>query len=224
MAGPGRHGREWCVCGTFSPVIEDTGERGPMSECPLFGVTRHARGSIAPHALHRPRRSGLPPVRRMGDRAMIVRAREGNRRGNGREQGSAGQGVAGRGKAGLGRAGSVARQGEAKPGWAGQGMEAEPGGRKHAPRAPRIARKAASVMREWLLEHTDMAVAARGIRRLRMRAHGDHRHDDKLKAEWLQEVRDGGRDVTLAFEDRQRVVDMWRANGVPCFQVAPGDF
>lgn len=81
-----------------------------------------------------------------------------------------------------------------------------------------------TITRDWLLEHTDMAVDPRGIRRLRMRAHGDHRHDDKLKAEWLQEVRDEGREVTLVFEDRQRVVDMWRRWGVPCFQVAPGDF
>jgi hypothetical protein len=27
-----------------------------------------------------------------------------------------------------------------------------------------------------------------------------------------------------AFDDRQRVVDMWRRNGITCFQVAPGDF
>ena len=28
----------------------------------------------------------------------------------------------------------------------------------------------------------------------------------------------------LAFDDRDRVVAMWREEGVPCFQVAPGDF
>lgn len=30
--------------------------------------------------------------------------------------------------------------------------------------------------------------------------------------------------IAMVFEDRQRVVDMWRAHGVPCLQVAPGDF
>jgi len=32
------------------------------------------------------------------------------------------------------------------------------------------------------------------------------------------------RDVELAVDDRKQVVDMWRRNGVPCFQVADGDF
>jgi hypothetical protein len=26
------------------------------------------------------------------------------------------------------------------------------------------------------------------------------------------------------YEDRQSVVEMWRNAGLPCFQVAPGDF
>jgi phosphoglycolate phosphatase-like HAD superfamily hydrolase len=62
---------------------------------------------------------------------------------------------------------------------------------------------------------------------LRMRRAGDHRADDELKAEWLSEVeppeyerlRIGG-----VFEDRARVVKMWRAAGIPCYQVAEGDF
>lgn len=59
---------------------------------------------------------------------------------------------------------------------------------------------------------------------LRMRQKGDYRHDDVLKAEWLEETRQAGNEVILSFEDRRRVVDMWRENGVPCVQVAPGDF
>ena len=31
-------------------------------------------------------------------------------------------------------------------------------------------------------------------------------------------------DVFAVFDDRQQVVDMWRANGLTCFQVADGDF
>lgn len=55
---------------------------------------------------------------------------------------------------------------------------------------------------------------------IRMRAAGDHRNDDALKAEWVE--RHGKPD--LVYEDRDRVVAMWRAQGVPCFQVAPGAF
>ena len=31
-------------------------------------------------------------------------------------------------------------------------------------------------------------------------------------------------DVFMTVDDRQKVVDMWRENGLTCFQVAPGDF
>jgi hypothetical protein len=31
-------------------------------------------------------------------------------------------------------------------------------------------------------------------------------------------------DVFCVVDDRQKVVDMWRENGLTCFQVAPGDF
>ena len=31
-------------------------------------------------------------------------------------------------------------------------------------------------------------------------------------------------DVFMCVDDRQKVVDMWRENGLTCFQVAPGDF
>ena len=33
-----------------------------------------------------------------------------------------------------------------------------------------------------------------------------------------------GDDVFMTVDDRQKVVDMWRAEGLTCFQVAPGDF
>jgi phosphoglycolate phosphatase-like HAD superfamily hydrolase len=61
--------------------------------------------------------------------------------------------------------------------------------------------------------------------RFRMRKAGDHRLDHILKAEWLSEVEppEYAR-LTAVFEDRSRVVDMWREANVPCFQVAPGDF
>lgn len=58
--------------------------------------------------------------------------------------------------------------------------------------------------------------------RLFMREEKDNTPDDVLKHGWLlTHIHD---DVLCVFDDRQKVVDMWRANGIPCFQVAPGDF
>lgn len=59
---------------------------------------------------------------------------------------------------------------------------------------------------------------------LRMRPHGDYTPDNELKKHWLDEAREHGLEPELVFDDRQKVVDMWRAEGIPCFQVAPGDF
>ena len=55
---------------------------------------------------------------------------------------------------------------------------------------------------------------------------GGHWHflsDDKLKQHWLDTLVEKD-DVFAVFDDRQQVVDMWRQNGLTCFQVADGDF
>ena len=57
-----------------------------------------------------------------------------------------------------------------------------------------------------------------------MRKAGDHKNDDVLKIELLAEVRAAGFEPTLVFDDRSRVVRAWRAAGIPCAQVAEGDF
>lgn len=59
---------------------------------------------------------------------------------------------------------------------------------------------------------------------LYMRRTGDRRDDSIVKKEMLEEIRALGYNPVLAFDDRDRVVKMWRENGVRCFQVAPGDF
>lgn len=60
---------------------------------------------------------------------------------------------------------------------------------------------------------------------LRMRQAGDHQPDEKLKAAWLASLSDEDRGRIVAiFEDRDRMVKLWRENGIACFQVAPGDF
>jgi hypothetical protein len=61
--------------------------------------------------------------------------------------------------------------------------------------------------------------------RFRMRKAGDYRADVSLKSDWLSEMEPPEYDrLTAVFDDRDSVVKMWRDAGVPCFQVAPGDF
>ncbi len=61
---------------------------------------------------------------------------------------------------------------------------------------------------------------------IHMRPTSDDWHymkDSDLKQIWLDTVVDKD-DVFAVFDDRQQVVDMWRKNGLTCFQVADGDF
>lgn len=48
--------------------------------------------------------------------------------------------------------------------------------------------------------------------------------DDKLKEDWLNELFPNKSDIFAVFDDRNKVVDMWRRNGITCFQVADGNF
>ena len=50
--------------------------------------------------------------------------------------------------------------------------------------------------------------------------------DDKLKKGWLDDIFPGDKKdrILCVFDDRTKVVNMWRDNGLSCFQVAPGDF
>jgi PhoPQ-activated pathogenicity-related protein len=59
---------------------------------------------------------------------------------------------------------------------------------------------------------------------LYMRPAMDYRDDTVIKRELLREMRLDGYDPELVFEDRDRVVKMWREEGIRCFQVAEGDF
>lgn len=69
---------------------------------------------------------------------------------------------------------------------------------------------------EWLENH---GIDLQGIR-IRMRPDDYRGHDVELKRSWLKLV---GR-PDMIFEDRNSVVEMWRAEGIRCLQVAPGDF
>lgn len=72
---------------------------------------------------------------------------------------------------------------------------------------------------KWLEQHkVPMKYAT-----LIMRGEHDRTADDQLKIGWAHNL--GLKDRTLfVLEDRQRVVDAWRAAGYTCFQVRPGAF
>lgn len=60
---------------------------------------------------------------------------------------------------------------------------------------------------------------------LQMRPTGDYTPDHQLKRKWLNALPPQERQrLGGVFDDRQKVVDMWREEGLTCFQVAPGNF
>lgn len=77
----------------------------------------------------------------------------------------------------------------------------------------------------WLARHTSFMAHDLEGPILTMRAEGDYTPDDVLKKQWLDSMLvDDRQRLVATFDDRDRVVQMWRASGVPCFQVAPGGF
>jgi hydroxymethylpyrimidine pyrophosphatase-like HAD family hydrolase len=72
----------------------------------------------------------------------------------------------------------------------------------------------------WWLEN----VAKISFDAIYMREKDDYRDDGIVKKEMLDQMRLDGYEPYMVFDDRNRVVDMWRENGVRCMQVAPGDF
>jgi len=64
---------------------------------------------------------------------------------------------------------------------------------------------------------------------LLMRPDDDYRPDAELKSDLYDKLGELHKMLfksynTIIFDDRQSVVDMWRARGLTCFQVAEGDF
>jgi hypothetical protein len=88
-----------------------------------------------------------------------------------------------------------------------------------------------SVVREqtidWLNDNTVMSreLLMATPELLTMRDEGDYTEDHLLKASWVDRLlKDDFDRLICVFDDRSRVVDMWRSKGVTCLQVAPGDF
>ena len=71
---------------------------------------------------------------------------------------------------------------------------------------------------EWLSEHVGAS------RTLYMRKAGDHRPDHIVKGELLEQILADDYHPIMAFDNRDQVVKMWRERGIPCAQVADGNF
>ena len=57
-----------------------------------------------------------------------------------------------------------------------------------------------------------------------LRPNGDYTTDDEFKSALADKFIDMGGKIDLIFDDRQKVVDMWRDKGFTVVQVADGDF
>jgi len=75
-----------------------------------------------------------------------------------------------------------------------------------------------AVTEEWLEAHCPP------YRKLLMRASKDYRADSIVKRELYEAHIKDHFHVYCVFDDRNQVVEMWREEGLKCFQVAVGDF
>jgi len=57
-----------------------------------------------------------------------------------------------------------------------------------------------------------------------LRPDDSYEPDHEFKKRVLDELINADWKPDMVFDDRDQVVEMWRANGIPCFQVAKGDF
>lgn len=77
----------------------------------------------------------------------------------------------------------------------------------------------------WLITHTSLCADDFNDQSLIMRKENDYTPDNVLKRQWFELMLPADRKRLIAvFDDRDRVVEMWREAGVTCFQVAQGNF
>ena len=66
----------------------------------------------------------------------------------------------------------------------------------------------------WLHNNS---VGTSHIKELKMRPIGDHTPDDELKERWLKEALAEGKTIEYVFDDRPKVVRVWRKHGIFVF-------
>lgn len=74
---------------------------------------------------------------------------------------------------------------------------------------------------DWITGNVGPAISTT---RLFMRPAGDMRDDRIIKREIYEREIQGKYNVLFVLDDRNKVVQQWREMGLPCFQVADGDF
>lgn len=76
----------------------------------------------------------------------------------------------------------------------------------------------------WLMRHCYFT-RSELVNGLLMRPENDSTPDDVLKKSWIENMLDIDRFRLVGiFDDRARVVKMWRSLGITCFQVADGGY
>lgn len=82
------------------------------------------------------------------------------------------------------------------------------------------------VTESWLVNYLfhDVKFNEQHKLNLFMRKSKDHREDTIVKAELLNIAKQQGFEPVLAFEDRPRIVDMWREHGLICLAVNSNEF
>ena len=74
---------------------------------------------------------------------------------------------------------------------------------------------------DWLEQHIDDYENWDKV--LKMRPIGDYTPDDQLKERWLDEAITEGKTISCVFDDRPKVVRMWRKKGIFVFDVYQGN-
>lgn len=76
---------------------------------------------------------------------------------------------------------------------------------------------------KWLSSKLDSRYYSK-LSTILMRQDNDNRPDEIVKKEMYQLEIQNKFNVVAVFDDRDKVVNMWRSIGVKCFQVSPGHF
>ena len=73
---------------------------------------------------------------------------------------------------------------------------------------------------DWINRHLG---GMKRIKELKMRPIGDNTPDDQLKERWLDEEISKGNKIDFVFDDRKKVVRMWRRRGIFVFNCCQND-